>query len=500
MKHSNLCLFVAASTLLCSCVNLDNFDDIDSSSEISSSVTSLISSSSTSSISSSWKEDVQEEMEDYLGFTFDLPLPKGLTDSYQSSEVKDSNTTYFKIVDKRCGDITSSYCEELIESGFSQKIGASSLSYYKQVEEEDRYVVVAPSYSNEEGMVILINAEEAGLYCNFPYADIASYFNKEKVSNTEIPSFGILSGCSYSVSSLDKVMVISGDVLNGDSTLNSYVKATGALGYDVSFKDGVMEASSLAYGYSLTASYLSDSTETEFVLLIKLFEQETTWNSDDLSRMASVLGSDNVIPFPVDVQYPYYTGTSSDNDGDYFYCLSDGKDFRSSYEKQLTSSGFALDSSSDYSSSYCKSTADKKSLIVKVTYDPDRNGMDIYAWVKIEEDNEAKFPYEEIAKALGFDSLSSTELPAFKIKEGSTYDCYSTAGHSPYYVGGYVELTSTSDIYHEKYVTELENRGYEITMTELKATSTAYNLKLYFALFETYKGNYFLLTVDKLNK
>lgn len=159
---------------------------------------------------SEWREEDLATMAELFSplDTFVLPFPNGLTSSYvnNSADHVEQGDLSFSIIDHECGDLTSSYGAQLLESDFlylADLVEESSKHTYYQYCMPDslQSITVQIDYVNNESPYFGILAsygEKNGTYFDdsFPYGRIEKELGVSNASSA-IPSFATLEEDGY---------------------------------------------------------------------------------------------------------------------------------------------------------------------------------------------------------------------------------------------------------------------------------------------------------------
>lgn len=151
-----------------------------------------------------WSESDLKDMSKYLNGYACLPFPQGFTNAYVNASGTDEDEECFIAYDGECGDLSESYGEQLTAASFvfdsKETDEYGDLYYYTYaIEDSNDFIVVQLDYNlNFDDFEIFAWYEVgAPTYETFPYEAIAAFFKLEKVDESALPSFPLLSGQKY---------------------------------------------------------------------------------------------------------------------------------------------------------------------------------------------------------------------------------------------------------------------------------------------------------------
>ena len=151
-----------------------------------------------------WSESDLTYMALYLNGYTSLPFPIGFTSTYVEASGTDEDEMCFIAYDDNSGNLCESYGNQLIEAGFeylSEDSNPSEEVYYYSLGIEDSIdsiLVQADYYQDSFEIFAWIETNSGGSKSEtFPYAQIAEYFGKETLTETDIPSFQLAADEQY---------------------------------------------------------------------------------------------------------------------------------------------------------------------------------------------------------------------------------------------------------------------------------------------------------------
>ena len=215
-----------------------------------------------------WSESDLKDMSKYLNGYTCLPFPQGFTNAYVNASGTDEDEECFIAYDGECGDLSESYGEQLTAASFvfdSKEIDEDGDLYYYTyaIEDSNDFIVVQLDYNlNFDDFEIFAWYEVgAPTYETFPYEAIAAFFKLEKVDESTLPSFPLLSGQKYDGYASGETYFLVGG--NYDTSIEeatyvaNYETALANAGYTVDSENGtaINEAKLLKVEYMASEGY-----------------------------------------------------------------------------------------------------------------------------------------------------------------------------------------------------------------------------------------------------
>lgn len=217
-----------------------------------------------------WSESDLKDMSKYLhGYTC-LPFPQGFTNAYVNASGTDEDEECFIAYDGECGDLSESYGKQLTAASFvfdsKETDEYGDLYYYTYaIEDSNDFIVVQLDYNlNFDDFEIFAWYEVgAPTYETFPYEAIAAFFKLEKVDESALPSFPLLSGQKYDGYASGETYFLVGG--NYDTSIEeatyvaNYETSLTNAGYTVDSKNGtaIHETNLLKVEYMASEGYFS---------------------------------------------------------------------------------------------------------------------------------------------------------------------------------------------------------------------------------------------------
>lgn len=215
-----------------------------------------------------WSESDLKDMSKYLhGYTC-LPFPQGFTNAYVNASGTDQDEECFFAYDYECGDLSESYGKQLAAASFvfdsKQTDEDGDVYYYAYaIEDSNDLINVQFDYNLDFGAfeVFAWYEEGAPTYETFPYEAVAAFFKLEKLDESVLPSFPLLSGQKYDgYASGETYFAVGG---NYDTSIEeatyvaNYETALTNAGYTVDSKNGtaIHEANLLKVEYMASEGY-----------------------------------------------------------------------------------------------------------------------------------------------------------------------------------------------------------------------------------------------------
>lgn len=215
-----------------------------------------------------WSESDLKDMSKYLNGYTCLPFPQGFTNAYVNASGTDEDEECFIAYDGECGDLSESYGEQLTAASFvfdSKETDEDGDFYYYTyaIEDSNDFIVVQLDYNlNFDDFEIFAWYEVgAPTYETFPYEAIAAFFKLEKVDESALPSFPLLSGQKYDGYASGETYFLVGG--NYDTSIEeatyvaNYETALTNAGYTVDSENGtaINEAKLLKVEYMASEGY-----------------------------------------------------------------------------------------------------------------------------------------------------------------------------------------------------------------------------------------------------
>lgn len=254
-------LLLLTPFMLASCVNAEI---IGSSKKEESSSSSKVEGSESSSSSSenevnptAWTAEDLQTMSAFIG-DYVIPFPEGFTASYGVGQ--DEDGTAFAAWDETVSDLSTSYGNQLLRSGFTYEeessdpenslgFGAYRLYSNATAFEDGTPLLVQTQYADGEGFTLFAYPGATGSE-TFPYEAIAEYFGLSSLDASAIPSFDVAEGALYYGEEYDTgVYDVYGEVAGTeDEAIAAYEKSLTDLGYTLTSAED--SETGLAYGVS----------------------------------------------------------------------------------------------------------------------------------------------------------------------------------------------------------------------------------------------------------
>lgn len=213
-----------------------------------------------------WSESDLKDMSKYLhGYTC-LPFPQGFTNAYVNASGTDQDEECFIAYDYECGDLSESYGKQLTAASFvfdsKETDEDGDLYYYTYaIEDSNDRINVQFDYYRDAFEIFAWYEEGAPTYETFPYEAIAAFFKLEKVDESALPSFPLLSGQKYDGYASGETYFLVGG--NYDTSIEeatyvaNYETALANAGYTVDSENGtaINEAKLLKVEYMASEGY-----------------------------------------------------------------------------------------------------------------------------------------------------------------------------------------------------------------------------------------------------
>lgn len=149
-----------------------------------------------------WSESDLKDMSKYLNGYTCLPFPQGFTNAYVNASGTDEDEECFIAYDGECGDLSESYGKQLTAASIvfdSKETDEDGDVYYYTyaIEDSNDLINVQFDYYRDAFEIFAWYEVGAPTYETFPYEAIAAFFKLEKVDESALPSFPLLSGQKY---------------------------------------------------------------------------------------------------------------------------------------------------------------------------------------------------------------------------------------------------------------------------------------------------------------
>ena len=268
-----------------------------------------------------WSESDLKDMSKYLNGYTCLPFPQGFTNAYVNASGTDEDEECFIAYDGECGDLSESYGEQLTAASFvfdSKETDEDGDFYYYTyaIEDSNDLIYVQFDYYRDAFEIFAWYEVGAPTYETFPYEAIAAFFKLEKVDESALPSFPLLSGQKYDGYASGETYFLVGG--NYDTSIEeatyvaNYETALANAGYTVDSENGtaINEAKLLKVEYMASDGYffiqiskyvpvIPGANNVEFSpsdFPAKYGAAEITKNNV-LFRLDSIIAIDNCIQF-----------------------------------------------------------------------------------------------------------------------------------------------------------------------------------------------------------
>ena len=268
-----------------------------------------------------WSESDLKDMSKYLNGYTCLPFPQGFTNAYVNASGTDEDEECFIAYDGECGDLSESYGEQLTAASFvfdSKETDEDGDVYYYTyaIEDSNDLIYVQFDYYRDAFEIFAWYEVGAPTYETFPYEAIAAFFKLEKVDESALPSFPLLSGQKYDGYASGETYFLVGG--NYDTSIEeatyvaNYETALANAGYTVDSENGtaINEAKLLKVEYMASDGYffiqiskyvpvIPGANNVEFSpsdFPAKYGAAEITKNNV-LFRLDSIIAIDNCIQF-----------------------------------------------------------------------------------------------------------------------------------------------------------------------------------------------------------
>ena len=268
-----------------------------------------------------WSESDLKDMSKYLNGYTCLPFPQGFTNAYVNASGTDEDGECFIAYDGECGDLSESYGEQLTAASFvfdSKETDEDGDVYYYTyvIEDSNDLIYVQFDYYRDAFEIFAWYEVGAPTYETFPYEAIAAFFKLEKVDESALPSFPLLSGQKYDGYASGETYFLVGG--NYDTSIEeatyvaNYETALTNAGYTVDSENGtaINEAKLLKVEYMASDGYffiqiskyvpvIPGANNVEFSpsdFPAKYGAAEITKNNV-LFRLDSIIAIDNCIQF-----------------------------------------------------------------------------------------------------------------------------------------------------------------------------------------------------------
>ena len=268
-----------------------------------------------------WSESDLKDMSKYLNGYTCLPFPEGFTNAYVNASGTDEDEECFIAYDGECGDLSESYGKQLTAASFvfdSKETDEDGDVYYYTyaIEDSNDLIYVQFDYYRDAFEIFAWYEVGAPTYETFPYEAIAAFFKLEKVDESALPSFPLLSGQKYDGYASGETYFLVGG--NYDTSIEeatyvaNYETALANAGYTVDSENGtaINEAKLLKVEYMASDGYffiqiskyvpvIPGANNVEFSpsdFPAKYGAAEITKNNV-LFRLDSIIAIDNCIQF-----------------------------------------------------------------------------------------------------------------------------------------------------------------------------------------------------------
>ncbi len=237
-------------------------------------------------------------MKEYLNGYSDLPFPTGLTSSYVEASGTDEDGECFIIYDAECGDLTTSYGEQLTDAGFEfddEFSGDDYFNYYYDIEGTNDSIGVQIYYEEGEFDLFAWYYQGDAVYATFPYELIADFLDKDSVDETIVPSFELAEGEGYGAyaSGTEYLMVYGyyDETIDEDTYTASYETKLTNAGYTVDSENwiAINETNGIQIEYGAFYGIFTISIE-KYVVVVppEAGDHTTTFTGDDFSAYAEL--------------------------------------------------------------------------------------------------------------------------------------------------------------------------------------------------------------------
>lgn len=213
-----------------------------------------------------WSESDLKDMSKYLNGYTCLPFPQGFTNAYVNASGTDEDEECFIAYDGECGDLSESYGKQLTAASFvfdSKETDEDGDVYYYTyaIEDSNDLINVQFDYYRDAFEIFAWYEVGAPTYETFPYEAIAAFFKLEKVDESALPSFPLLSGQKYDGYASGETYFLVGG--NYDTSIEeatyvaNYETALTNAGYTVDSKNGtaIHETNLLKVEYMASEGY-----------------------------------------------------------------------------------------------------------------------------------------------------------------------------------------------------------------------------------------------------
>ncbi len=213
-----------------------------------------------------WSESDLKDMSKYLNGYTCLPFPQGFTNAYVNASGTDEDGECFIAYDGECGDLSESYGKQLTAASFvfeSKETDEDGDFYYYTyaIEDSNDLIYVQFDYYRDAFEIFAWYEVGAPTYETFPYEAIAAFFKLEKVDESTLPSFPLLSGQKYDGYASGETYFLVGG--NYDTSIEeatyvaNYETALANAGYTVDSENGtaINEAKLLKVEYMASEGY-----------------------------------------------------------------------------------------------------------------------------------------------------------------------------------------------------------------------------------------------------
>ena len=270
-----------------------------------------------------WSESDLKDMSKYLNGYTCLPFPEGFTNAYVNASGTDEDEECFIAYDGECGDLSESYGKQLTAASFvfdSKETDEDGDFYYYTyaIEDSNDLIYVQFDYYRDAFEIFAWYEVGAPTYETFPYEAIAAFFKLEKVDESALPSFPLLSGQKYDGYASGETYFLVGG--NYDTSIEeatyvaNYETALANAGYTVDSENGtaINEAKLLKVEYMASDGYFFiqiskyvpiipgannvEFSPSDFPVKYGDAESEITKNNT-LFKLDSIMAIDNCIQF-----------------------------------------------------------------------------------------------------------------------------------------------------------------------------------------------------------
>ena len=162
-----------------------------------------------------WNASTLEAMSSYLSGYTSLSYPTGLPTTYTEASGTDEDGECFIVYDSTCGDLRTSYGNQLLDAGFifDEEDSDDDYHYYSyQIEDSNDMIWIQLDYVSNVFEIFAWYEEGASQYESFPYSLVQTFLDIDNLDESSLPSFPLKTGEKYQAySSGTEYLIIGGN-------------------------------------------------------------------------------------------------------------------------------------------------------------------------------------------------------------------------------------------------------------------------------------------------